>query len=247
MTETQPQEKVRTIINTVYGMDIHPLAILISKANYLMSIGDALKKKGGLDIVIPIYLADSITFPIPRRKIATFGVSDTEESYLYNIDNRTELAIPKTLVEDKSFDILIDVIKEEAIAKANGNEKPPDGFYNFLKLKFRTTRGQFDIITDTIEKLSNLIKNNQDNIYTFILKNIYKPNVIGKFEVVIGNPPWLPYRDIKSIDRQLKLKEMITKEYRLLDSSSEELLTHMELATLFFVRCADLYLKEHGK
>jgi hypothetical protein len=42
MTETQPQEKVRTIINTVYGMDIHPLAILISKANYLMSIGDAL-------------------------------------------------------------------------------------------------------------------------------------------------------------------------------------------------------------
>jgi hypothetical protein len=50
---------------------------------------------------------------------------------------------------------------------------------------------------------------------------------------------------VEQPDYQRFLKEQITKTYRLL-SGKAELITHMELGTLFLLRAADLYLKEGG-
>ena len=47
-------------------------------------------------------------------------------------------------------------MKKQAIDKVNGNELPIEGFRSFLKLKFKMTQAQFDIIMDTIDKLSGL-------------------------------------------------------------------------------------------
>ena len=46
------------ILNTVYGIDINPLAVLTTKTNYIMSIIDMLKPND--NITIPIYNADVI-------------------------------------------------------------------------------------------------------------------------------------------------------------------------------------------
>lgn len=46
------------ILNTVYGIDINPLAVLTAKTNYIMSIVDMLKPNA--NITIPIYNADVI-------------------------------------------------------------------------------------------------------------------------------------------------------------------------------------------
>jgi hypothetical protein len=67
----------------------------------------------------------------------------------------------------------------------------------------------------------------------------------GNFDVVLGNPPWLSYRYVEKGEYQKFLKRQITDEYKLL-SGKAELITHMELATLFFLRTADLYLKKGG-
>lgn len=93
--------------------------------------------------------------------------------------------------------------------------------------------------------LVNLIRKGKDTIHPFILKNIYKPSVIGKFNVVIGNPPWLSYRYV-SQKRQSELKGFVIDKYKLLNKSDENLMTQMELATLFFLRTSDLYLEENG-
>lgn len=67
-----------------------------------------------------------------------------------------------------------------------------------------------------------------------------------RFDVVVGNPPWLSYRYVERGDYQEFLKREITERYQLL-TGRPELLTHMELGTLFFVRSADMYLKEGGR
>lgn len=46
------------ILNTVYGIDINPLAVLTAKTNYIMSIVDMIKPN--VSITIPIYNADVI-------------------------------------------------------------------------------------------------------------------------------------------------------------------------------------------
>jgi hypothetical protein len=67
-----------------------------------------------------------------------------------------------------------------------------------------------------------------------------------RFDVIVGNPPWLAYNRVEKGLYQEFLKHEITKHYQLL-SGRPELLTHMELGTLFFVRTLDLYLREAGK
>ncbi len=239
-------DQIKIISTTVVGIDVHPLAVLISKANYLMALGDMLSKLGG-KIFIPIYMADSITFPVPSKSIATYSARENEDVYVYTVDNRTQLILPQAIIDAESVDFVIDIIKDYAIKKSANADFSSKGFQALLQKGYGITNDQFDVILATANALADLIKNKRDSIHPFILKNIYKPSMIGKFDIIIGNPPWLSYKDVRSVDRQRKLKEIIIQKYRLLDSSEEKLLTHMEMATLFFARCSDIFLNEEGK
>jgi len=246
MTGMDESEKIDLIIHTVNGIDVHPLAVLISKANYLMAIGDVLKQKKGV-LIIPVYMADSIIFPVPTRSVARYR-SDAQEELLYHyrIDSQNELVFPSSLVDAESADSILDNIKEFADRKLTDHTLSDRVLLDNLEKRYGLTADHFEIIIETVNTLINLIRKGKDSIYPFILKNIYKPSIIGKFDVVIGNPPWLSYRYIRSQQRQSEIKKLIIQTYNLLNSAAENLMTQMEMATLFFVRNADLYLGKTG-
>jgi len=68
---------------------------------------------------------------------------------------------------------------------------------------------------------------------------------IEKYDIVIGNPPWVVMRSMKNREYQNFLKKEVLN-YHLLRNKDVHLFTQMELATLFFCKCADLYLKKEG-
>jgi len=68
---------------------------------------------------------------------------------------------------------------------------------------------------------------------------------IEKYDIVIGNPPWVVMRSMKNREYQNFLKKEVLN-YHLLENKDVHLFTQMELATLFFCKCADLYLKREG-
>jgi hypothetical protein len=72
------------------------------------------------------------------------------------------------------------------------------------------------------------------------------PGAPLQFDAVIGNPPWLSFRYVEKGEYQAYLKKLIVKEFRLLQGEGH-LITHLELATLFFACCATLYLKPSGR
>jgi type II restriction/modification system DNA methylase subunit YeeA len=57
---------LKRIVKNVVGFDLNPLAVIASRANYLIALGDMLREKGGEPIEIPVYLADSIL--VERRQ-----------------------------------------------------------------------------------------------------------------------------------------------------------------------------------
>ncbi|MGC9107995.1 MAG: Eco57I restriction-modification methylase domain-containing protein [Infirmifilum sp.] len=79
-------------------------------------------------------------------------------------------------------------------------------------------------------------------IESYIIPNAY----VSMFDYAIGNPPWLSYRYIADPDYQENVIKPLMKDYYNL-TTSDELITHMEMATLFFVRSIDMYLKDGGK
>ncbi|MFX1250907.1 MAG: class I SAM-dependent DNA methyltransferase [Promethearchaeota archaeon] len=125
---------LKHILNNVYGSDIHPLAVIIAKTNYLLSLKDLIKYREG-----------SLSFPI------------------------------------------------------------------------------------------------------FQTNTLSRPAILGglKFDMIIGNPPWLSMRYIKDRNYQKFVKDR-SFHYNLIDKKDTHLFTHLEVATVFLCHSVDYYLKPGG-
>ena len=100
--------------------------------------------------------------------------------------------------------------------------------------------------------ISDLIEDSEEMLLPIYTKDCLKsPNLfdydvkIEKYDIVIGNPPWVVMRSMKNREYQNFLKKEVVN-YHLLENKDVHLFTQMEMATLFFCKCADLYLKRGG-
>jgi hypothetical protein len=171
------RESLGRILSSVVGMDIHPLAVLVSKVNVLLALGDLLDLRSG-PVSIPVYLANSI-----RPESST-----------------------------KAFSPLGEKVDRPGVVSSRGG--PDEGVRSLPAASANNTR--------------------------------HPTPFLNHFDVVIGNPPWVSFRFIEKGEYQDYLKKLIVKECGLLEGSAH-LVTHLELATLFFARCANLYLKPSGR
>ncbi|MEM3554908.1 MAG: N-6 DNA methylase [Candidatus Micrarchaeaceae archaeon] len=236
------------ILDTVVGVDIHPLAVIVAKTNYLLALGDLLRKRRG-KITIPIYLSNAIRLPEYVKEAGMVEVAGKFQQkpfgYEIKVDGQS-IRLPERLVKQPDlYDQAVEAAKEFALQKPAGEAE----FLAYLKVHHPDLAKDEDLVPAVFaiaETFRHLIENRRDTIWAFVLRNAYKPLFLrGRFDVVIGNPPWLSYRYVEQPDYQQFLKEQITETYRLL-SGKAELITQMELGTLFFLRSADLYLKAGG-
>ncbi len=229
---------LKHIEGNVVGVDIHPLAVIIAKTTYLLGLGDLLEKRTKA-IRIPVYLADSIR--PPDRYLAGYRAELDGD----HVNLPEDLALSAEL-----YDRSVELCSEYARSTADDPLPNEQGVCNFLRRNEPVLVQEAawrDGLYQLFKVLREKIKNKKDTIWAFVLKNVFKPLLLKeRFDVVVGNPPWLSYRYIERGAYQAFLKEEITEHYGLL-VGRPELLTHMELGTLFFVRCADFYLRDGGR
>lgn len=236
---------LNAVINNVVGIDIHPLAVTISKANYVLGLKDIIEfaKK---PIVIPVYLADSLLEPgaedgiLFKPEIMTFDGED--------------YSFPDNFFNDKG--IFDDLIKysTQASDKLIHNDKAFDfeSFKNYVlkNYKDKFDESEIDTIAEELfrlsKRISEKIRNNEDTIWSYIIRNNYAPIFIkNKFDIVIGNPPWISFRYISDTNYQNELKTLGIDKYSVAPIDSK-LRTHMEIATIFLIHSVETYLKDGG-
>ena len=120
---------------------------------------------------------------------------------------------------------------------------------NFFLLLTENTEILFD---DNIESLNSpfqnidtlLQKKKISSLQNYIdpIKNV---NFKSNFDVVIGNPPWVTLRSITNENYQKLIKNEYFS-YKLIQKNETHLFTQLELASLFYFKSIDLYLKENG-
>jgi len=234
------------IQEAVVGIDIHPLAVIVSKTNYLLALGDLLLNRRG-KITLPIYLANAIYLPERDPQPTLWRQLPC---YRIELDGKP-VYIPEDLLKAPvSYDLAIEAAREFAEWCARQEDAPTkDNFFKYLQGRLPELTGNPPLakaLFEVSKTLWNFIRERRDTIWAFVLKNTYKPLFLKEqFDAVVGNPPWLSYRYVRQPEYQAFLKKQITEEYRLLTGKGH-LITHMELGTLFLVRAADLYLKEGG-
>ena len=243
-------ETLEHILTSVVGIDIHPLAVIIARTNYLLALGDLVRRRGGR-VTVPVYLADAIRLPewVVQGRMEEATSQWLPAGYEVKLDGET-VHLPQALLEESAlYDSAVEAARKFAV-EWTGRTPTLDHFVNYLKeshaalaeMPAGVQAGLFAVA----EALRRRIEANRDTIWAFVLRNSYRPLFLrGQFDRVMGNPPWLSYRYVEQPDYQAFLKDQITGTYRLL-SGRGELITHLELGTYFLLRAADLYLKEEG-
>lgn len=205
------ENTLRHILETVIGFDINPIACLIAKTNYLIALGELLKERQE-SIYLPVYTTDSLQTMLSYKR-DIYG--ESIEIHM----NGEKLLIP---FEDnpRVVDEYVDAIVDYAVSRRKNIES---------KLR------------QSAKALRSLVESKGNDIWGFVLKNIYKPVFLRKsFDLVIGNPPWISY------NRMNKNLQAVVDEFIKGLKLKPHLKTSFDIAVLFFVKCAETYLKDKG-
>ncbi|WP_297074126.1 N-6 DNA methylase [Thermococcus sp.] len=229
-------ELLEKITKNIVGIDLNPLAVLASKANYLIALGKMIRYRTG-DVTIPVYLADSIT--VSTKTSARGGKRIALKTVAGEFEVPLEI-IEKGLV-DKVF---------EAIEDGLRRNYSPGKFLAYLytsKLKGRKfSQDTEDALKELYKKLYRLEQEGKDRIWTRVLRNAFAPLTIGKFDFVVGNPPWINWESLPENYRELT--KPLWQYYGLEKGSGKGMgKVKRDMAMLFVARTFDRYLKPGGK
>jgi type I restriction-modification system DNA methylase subunit len=231
--------RLRYILDNVVGIDIHPLAVTIAKANYLLAVR-ALIKTTKRPIQVPVYLADALFLPQYIQQISLFEAPGIE--IRFGKDRSRRVSMPDDLIQTPSlFDPAIAAASKVAIDHAETGKETQKTLQAYLRkvVPELVSHAKGEAMTKALwtltQELSDLIKQKQNSIWSFIIRNSYRPTMLkGRFDYIIGNPPWLSYRYISDPEYQTEVKKRAIDDYAIAPTS-QKLFTQMELATIFLV------------
>lgn len=248
------------IVNSVRGFDIHPLAVIIAKTNYLLALRNLINFKKH-PIEIPVYLCDSVKLPSENSDLF-----DQKPFFEFEADQNKRFKLPIEMIKKPiEIDTILSNMGNHGEIYGNAFERYRDSTPSMRQSMLKSVKENVihsfknSIHTITSEHLRNvwlenyqtlieLIDIERDSIWTYIIKNGYKPISIKniKVDIIVGNPPWITMQKMKNERYQNFLKKE-TEHYNLLDADETKQFAHLELASLFFCIVVDLYLREGGK
>lgn len=247
-------EKDKIVFSCVMGFDIDPLAVMLAKVNWIMSMRDLFPYHSG-QITIPVYHADSLFVATP---ITHNMPSGSQDSYVMHFDNN-EVEIPGhmlTSAHRRTFDAFMSICYKYAMKRAekkesNLTDKQIDFVLTSVEAESNIELSRIERQTERVAaynlilQLENLQRRGRNGIWYFILNNSYKPGLVtNQFNCIVSNPPWLAMS--KLVDNPYKKTlQRKTDMFGIKPPGASHL--HMELATTFLLASIDKYLKDGAR
>ena len=232
-----PAEKLNVLRRHVTGIDVHPVAVHLARAAWVLAAQPVIQEAnnhGAVSVSAPIYLGDALQ--VRRRTGDLFDRGDVEID-VRDVEN-TVLSFPASLAEEpEDFDALVGRV---AAAIERGDSTAPA-----LTLWKGGGEEERKTLAKTVASLEKLHGKGRDHIWAYYTRNVARPVALArnKVDVIIGNPPWLTYnRTAKTFREALELQGRETYGIR----PGGHYTTHQDVAGLFYTRCVDLYLKRGG-
>lgn len=225
----------------LYGFDVHPLAVTVARANFILALRTDLRERRSA-VTIPIWMANSLAVPEDRfgRPIEV-PVPPTEgaPSQSFTLPTEMEDTAPGSLAKTVSQ------MSELAVLDASAEDAAAG---------LRTTLRELGVeqYADTWEQnltlFRGLVKEKRDSIWGFVLSNAVRPQLVARepVDLVVGNPPWLALRDVTESNYQNQLIELALK-HGLLKQRRGWQTGALEMATVFACFALSHYLRKGGR
>lgn len=215
----------------VIGIDIHPVAVHLARASWVMAARDMIRKSRIPDISVPVYLGDSLqllceTEPmLGREEIIITATGDTR--------NR-DLRFPRNLVnQPEKFNLVMTRIAEAI--HTGGNPL-------LVLVDHDLDDDDRAVMETTVKTLGALHADSLDHVWAYYARNLVRPISISesKVDVIVGNPPWLTYN--KTVGTLREKLQLLSRAHQMWVGGRYA--THQDIAGLFFALCVNLYLPE---
>ena len=235
-----PTETLKKLQENVVGIDIHPVAVQLAKATWVMAAADTIRaaRAEGTDtgaVSAPIYLGDSMQL---RYDTGTLSASQSIELETHEtLPGHTApiiFSIPRELARRQAdIDRLVSEMAT-AIDEGQDTEHVADAYE-----MSDACRQSVKAVATAMQELHAADRN---HVWAYYIRNMIRPAVIAEEKVdrIIGNPPWLTYNQSADIIRT-ELREMSEKRYQIWAGGRNS--ANQDIATLFYTRCAELYAR----
>ena len=250
-TALDPKEVLEWLRFSVSGIDVHPVAVHLARAAWVLAaqpaIQAAVEHGFATDITVPIYLGDALQLRFRSgdmfaQDMVTIQVEPQKEerpatTFGTGIE-ALQLNFPMRLVERaEDFDALMGDIAE---AIENGDDP-----HLALDDHHITDPAERQTLENTIAVMQRLHGEGRNHIWAYYTRNLVRPVALSrsKVDVIIGNPPWLIYRNTASTLRT-ELERQSKDLYGIWVGGRHA--NHQDISSLFFARSVDLYLKDGG-
>ena len=224
-------------LENVIGIDVHPVAVLMAKANMLLALRHEIPRFSD-DVTLRVYMADTLMAEEDKSKgVLTIPVGGKEAFH-----------IPLVTVARGELDTLIDFLSDFA-HRGSKDDDSADEATKAVNARIESLTGDKEPFwwRHNFKLLMKLDRQRRNTIWAYILKNAYRPEFLRqeKVDYIAGNPPWLSYRYVKDEGYKARVKSL-TFEHGLLERGEVKLFTQMDTSTLFVAHCEREFLRPGG-
>ncbi|SDM07964.1 Eco57I restriction-modification methylase domain-containing protein [Segatella bryantii] len=197
--DIEKKELLKEILNRVKGIDLNPIAALTARVNYFINISELIED--GENIEIPIYLGDASYVP---KKIKCDKI-DCLEYTISTIKKDINILVPCSMIKDVELFSRTMTDIEVFIKTLDSNSI----YERFLSLcdKEDLTNKIKQNLNALAEQLVELEKKKWNGVWARIITNFLSTANLGKYDLVVGNPPWVDWKSLPSKYRD-KIKSL---------------------------------------
>ena len=242
-----PEAQVEIVSALVAGMDLHPVAVELSKTTKMLAFGQLAAHYVTVADAETVHLCDSLQWEL-RQNAGTLEFGATVDVPTDDADKPFRL--PSSLLLSERFGQLMGHIFDYANRPDNPNAE--DNLAAVLNLPNPADR---DAALALYRQLREYIAAGRNNVWHWYIVNLIQPLRLANLPVsrMVGNPPWVVYNAMSG--EQPDDSEQDTSRQGIFRQRAAErglwagahLATQNDLAATFVATCVDYYLQTGGK
>jgi hypothetical protein len=232
---TPPAEVLSAALHNIVGFDLNPLSVIAARTNYLLALGDLLRYRRG-PVDLPVYMCDSILTPTERADM--FGKSYRLHTVVGDFE------IPgETVAAGEMGDL--SALLETCVR----DEYAPEEFLARARRELAVGGPMTETVLEALyRRFLTLQQEGRNGIWARLIKNAFAPVLVGEFDFVVGNPPWVNWESLS--DEYREATRRLWVDYGLFSLSGHAARLgggKKDLAMLFAYASIDNYLKKGGR
>lgn len=228
------------ILSNVVGVDLNPLAVLTARVNYFIHIAELLESQPK-NLVIPVYLGDVCHPPQPTD---VDGVRCLRHSLkTLKEEAPIDVVLPASALADTA-EFMNRMYDYESAIRSCSQDRAVSIITGLVPAKERVNAVLRAVRLFT-SQLIGLERGGWNGIWARILTNFLVTGSLDPFESIVGNPPWIDWKNLPSGYRE-RIKQLCI-DRGLFSGDRRTGGINLNICALIAFRCAQNWLAPGGR